>query len=143
MMSCFESRILERTIVFLVIWEQPKFMFSDYIWHDFSFLWSMKFYETHFCYVNLVIFLLFAIKFLEDGYGFSSSQIWMWKLDHKESWVPRNWCFWTVVLGKSLESPLDCKEINPRKSILNIHLKDWCWSWSSNALATWCEELTQ
>ena len=100
----------------------------------------MKFYETHFCYVNLVIFL-FAIKFLEDGYGFYSSQIWMWKLDHKEGWVPRNWCFWTVVLGKSLESPLDCKEINPRKSILNIHLKDWCWSWSSHTLATWCKDL--
>ena len=39
--------------------------------------------------------------------------IWMWELDHKESWVPKNWCFWTVVLEKTLESPLDCKEIQP------------------------------
>ena len=46
-------------------------------------------------------------------YGFSSSHVWMWELDHKESWVPKNWCFWTVVLEKTLESPLDCKEIKP------------------------------
>ena len=45
-------------------------------------------------------------------YG-SSSHVWMWELDHKESWVPKNWCFWTVVLEKTLESPLDCKEIQP------------------------------
>ena len=43
----------------------------------------------------------------------SSSHVWMWELDYKESWVPRNWCFWTVVLEKTLESPLDCKEIQP------------------------------
>ena len=43
--------------------------------------------------------------------GFSSSHAWMWELDHKESWAPKNWCFWTVVLKKILESPLDCKEI--------------------------------
>ena len=48
-----------------------------------------------------------------QGYGFSSSHIWMWELDHKESWAPKNWCFWTVVLEKTLESPLDCKEIKP------------------------------
>ena len=44
---------------------------------------------------------------------FSSSHVWMWELDHKESWVPKNWCFWTVVLEKTLESPLDCKQIQP------------------------------
>ena len=43
-----------------------------------------------------------------QGYGFSNSLIWMWELDHKESWAPKNWCFWTVVLEKTLESPLDC-----------------------------------
>ena len=48
-----------------------------------------------------------------QGYGFSSSHVWMWELDYKESWVPKNWCFWTVVLEKNLESPLDCKEIQP------------------------------
>ena len=46
-----------------------------------------------------------------QGYGFSSSHVWMWELDCEESWVLKNWCFWTVVLEKTLESPLDCKEI--------------------------------
>ena len=45
--------------------------------------------------------------------GFSSSHVWMWELDYKESWAPKNWCFWAVVLEKTLESPLDCKEIQP------------------------------
>ena len=48
-----------------------------------------------------------------QGYGFSSSHVWMWELDYTESWVPKNWCFWTVVLEKTLESPLDGKEIQP------------------------------
>ena len=46
-------------------------------------------------------------------YGFSSGHVWMWELDHKESWAPENWCFWAVVLEKTLESPLDSKEIQP------------------------------
>ena len=65
---------------------------------------------------------------------------------NKESWVPKNWCFWTVVLEKTLESFLDCKEIqwvHPRKPVLNIHWKDWCWSWNSNTLASWCSELAR
>ena len=52
-----------------------------------------------------------------QGYGFSSSHVWMWELDYNESWAAKNWCFWTVVLEKTLESPLDCKEIQP------VHLK--------------------
>ena len=48
-----------------------------------------------------------------QGCGFSSSHVWMWELDHKESRVPKNWRFWTVVLEKTLERPLDCKEIQP------------------------------
>ena len=48
-----------------------------------------------------------------QGYGFSSGHVWMWVLDYNESWLPKNWCFWTVVLEKTLESPLDCKEIQP------------------------------
>ena len=86
-----------------------------------------------------------------QGYGFSSSHVWMWELDHKESWVLKNWCFWIVVLEKALESPLDCKEIQPvhpkwNQSLIfigrtdaeapilwppdakNWHLKrPWCW----------------
>ena len=48
-----------------------------------------------------------------QGYGFSRSHVWRWELDYKESWVPKNWCFCTVALEKTLESPLDCKEIQP------------------------------
>ena len=56
----------------------------------------------------------FASKGLSSqSYGFSISHVWIWELDYKESWVLKNWCFWTVVLEKTLESPLDCKEIQP------------------------------
>ena len=48
-----------------------------------------------------------------QSYDFFSSHVWMWELDYKESWVQKNWCFWNVVLEKTLESPLDCKEIQP------------------------------
>ena len=54
-------------------------------------------------------------------YGFSSSHVWMWELDYKESWAQKNWCFWTSVLKKALESPLDYKEIQP------VHPKDQSW----------------
>ena len=49
----------------------------------------------------------------DQSYDFFSSHVWMWELDHKESWALNNWCFWTVVLDKTPESPLDCKEIQP------------------------------
>ena len=58
---------------------------------------------------------------LKKKKGFSSSQVWMRELDYKESWEPKNWCFWTVVLEKTLESPLDCKEVQP------VHPKDQSW----------------
>ena len=48
-----------------------------------------------------------------QSYGFSSGHVWMWELDYKENWAPKNWRFWTVVLKKTLESPLGCKEIKP------------------------------
>ena len=48
-----------------------------------------------------------------QGYGFSCGHVWMWELDYKESWAQKNWCFWTVVLEKTLKSPLDFKEIQP------------------------------
>ena len=74
--------------------------------------------------------------------GFTSSHVWIWELDHKEGWAPKNWCFHTVVLEDSWEGscPRDTKVINPvnpkRKSPLNIHWKEWCWS--SSILTTWC-----
>ena len=56
----------------------------------------------------------FANKGLyRQSYGVSSGHLWMWELDHKEVWAPKNWCFWTVVLEKTPEGPLDCKEIQP------------------------------
>ena len=56
----------------------------------------------------------FANKGLSsEGYGFSRGHVWMWELDYKESWAPKNWCFWTVVLEKTLESPLVWKLIQP------------------------------
>ena len=57
-----------------------------------------------------------------QSYSLSSSHVWMWELDYKEIWALKNWCFWTVVLEKTLESPLDCKEIQP------VHPKG-TWSW--------------
>ena len=83
----------------------------------------------------------FASKVLSSqSYGFSSSHVWMWELDYKESRLLKNWCFWTVVLEKTLESPLDSNEIQPVSHKGN-HQKDWCWSWNSNTLATWCNWL--
>ena len=69
----------------------------------------------------------------------------MWEVDHKEGWEPMNQCFQTVVLERTLESPVNYKEIqpvNPKGNQSNIHWKDWCWSWSSNTVATWCKEST-
>ena len=54
-----------------------------------------------------------------QSYGFFSSHAWMWKLDHKEGWVPKNWCFWIVVLKKTLQSPLDSKGIKPVNPEIN------------------------
>ena len=81
-----------------------------------------------------------------QSYGFFSSHVWMWELDYKESWALKNWCFWTVVLEKTLESPLECKEsqsVNPNGN------QSWIFIGSTDAkaetpifVATLCEELT-
>ena len=79
-----------------------------------------------------------------QGYGFSSSHVWMWELDHKEGGAPKNWCFQTVVLEKTLQSPLDPKKIKNQSILKEINpeylLEDWCWGWSSSTLATWGKE---
>ena len=89
----------------------------------------------------------------------SLGHVWMWELDCEESWAQKNWCFWTVVLEKTLESPLDCKEIQPvhpkgdqswvfsgrtdaKAEILTYWNKYWKYWNTSNTSATWCEELT-
>ena len=73
-----------------------------------------------------------------QSYGFSSGHVWMRNLHNKESWAPKNWCFWTVVQKDSWESLglQDQTSQSWRKSVLNIHWKNWCWSWNSNTLAT-------
>ena len=89
--------------------------------------------------------IILLTKVSSQSYGFSSSHVWMWELGHKEGWRPKNWCFWTVVLEKTLESPLDCKEIKP------IHPKgnqSWIFTGRTDTeaeapiLAIQCEELT-
>ena len=95
-----------------------------------------------------------------QGYGFSSSHVWMWEFDCEESWVPKNWCFWTVVLEKTLESPLDCKEIqlvhskgdqswvffgrNDAKAEIPVlwppHMKSWFIGKDSDAGRVWGQE---
>ena len=69
---------------------------------------------------------------LSQSSGLSRSHVWMWELDHKASWVPNNWCFWTVVLEKTLESPFDCKEIQP------VHPKvDQSWAVEAETPILW------
>ena len=77
-----------------------------------------------------------------QGYDFSSGCVWMWELDYEESWAPKNWCFWTVVLEKTLESPLDCKEIQtvcPKENQSWISIGRTDIEAETNTLATWCE----
>ena len=82
-----------------------------------------------------------------QGYVFfSSSHVWMWELDYKESWELKNWCF-KLWFWRRLREVLgwqgDPTSPSKRKSVLKIHWKDWYWSWNSKTLATWFIELTQ
>ena len=80
-----------------------------------------------------------------QGYGFSSSHVWLWDLDCKETWMLKDWCFelwfWRSLL-RVRWTERDPTSPSQRRSVLGVHWKDWCWSWNSNTLATWCEELT-
>ena len=74
-------------------------------------------------------------KTYSQGYGLPIGHIRLWALDRKAGRTPKNWCLWTVVLKKTLENPLDSKRSNQSilgRSTLNIHWKDWYWSWSSS-----------
>ena len=87
---------------------KDAYPFEGKLWPTYTAYWKARHY-----FVNKGPF--------SQGYGFSSGHVWMWELDYKQSWVQKNWCFWTVlwywrrsvVLEKTLESPLDCKEIQP------------------------------
>ena len=72
----------------------------------------MYFWESN-LYSRFLIFAFWCKGPSSQGYGFSSGHVWMWELDCEESWAPKNRCFWTVVLEKTLKSPLDSKEIQP------------------------------
>ena len=89
----------------------------------------------------------YVVEWKKPNYdnSFSSSHVWMWEWDHKEGWALKNWCFWIVVL-KTLESPLDCKEIKPVNPKGN---QSWIFIGGTDAevklsktLTTWCKELT-
>ena len=80
------------------------------------------------------------------GYGFSSAHVWMWQLDCEESWALKNWCFWTVMLEKTLENPLDCKEIRSNQSTLKeinpeYSLKALMLKLKLQYFGHWCKEL--
>ena len=91
----------------------------------FLWFWSKLFFINSICQLGNVFEgkqkvvawtlsnLLSRYYMSSQGYGFSSGHVWMWELDCEESWELKNWCFWTMVLEKTLESPLDCKEIQP------------------------------
>ena len=86
-------------------WLQP--------WNEYTLVTRKKFYDKPRQHIKML-----RHQFANKGpygqrYGISSSHVWMWKLDYEESWLLKNWCFWTVVLEKTLESPLDSKEIKP------------------------------
>ena len=78
-------------------------------------------YRSQFMFILIFLNIYFSYRMIfccgvQSRLWFSSSHVWMWELDCEESWVPKNWCFWTVVLEKTLESSLDCKEIQPVNS---------------------------
>ena len=109
-------------------------MFLWYLWFSWRDRQCIKKQRHHFAYK----------VHIGQSYGSSSSHVWTWELDHKEGQLPKYWCFWKVVLEKTLESPLDRKEIkpiNPKGNQLWIFIgRTDAGSWSSNILATWCEQ---
>ena len=105
---------------------------------DFTFFTILRTKKSRDITLSTKVCLVKAMVFPVVMYGCES-----W--DCEESWAPKNWCFWTVVLEKALDSPLDCKEIQPVHSKGDqswVFWKDWCWSWNSNTLVTWCIELS-
>ena len=97
-----------------LFWGAPKslqmVMAAMKLKHAYSF--EGKLWPTEIAYSKAET-LLCWLRSSSQGYGFSCGHVWMWELDCEEGWVLKNWCFWAVVLEKTLESPLDCKEIQP------------------------------
>ena len=101
-------------------WKLREFIFfgskitedGDYSHEIYRFLWK-KSYDKPRQYIKKQRHYITNKGPYSQKYGFSSSHVWMWELDHKEGWVLKNWCFLTVMLEKTLESPVDSKEIKP------------------------------
>ena len=98
-------------------WEAPNFSclstkYKFYFITTYSRVFSNKYFKGIWGCLYFFLFILLKGP-SSQSYGFSRSHVWMWELDHKEGWVPKNWCFWTAVLEKTLDSPLDGKEIQP------------------------------
>ena len=95
-------------------WQEREELLKDWSIRCWQALWLPRLAFIHSLVWNFYLFCAFASRGpSSQNYGFSSSHVWLWELDCKESWALKNWCFWTVVLEKSLESPLDCREIKP------------------------------
>ena len=127
------------SFIYWASWKKKKFNLLSR--HCLLFLHKLTWYILKY----LFLVLYFKISDFCQWFPNSGSYVRMWELDYEENWEPKNWCFWTVVLEKTLENPSGSKEIrpvNPRgnQSILNIHWK--AWYWSSSSLVTWCKELT-
>ena len=123
-------------------WPRNSFLHSI-LWNSCSVYYTLENAEPE--RLILVLYLQRTLVCLIKAIVFSSGHICMWELGYEEGWALKNWCFWTVVLERTLGSPLDCREIKPinlREIRPGCSLKDWCWGWNSKALATWCEELT-
>ena len=110
MLSCFSCVRLSATPWTIALSAPLSMWFSKQeCWRRLPFPPPILLYTLLQCWND---FFYFANKGTSSqSYGFSSSHVWMWEFDYKERWVPKNWYFWTVVLEKTLESPLDCKEI--------------------------------
>ena len=106
--------------IFFLLWKVPPWIIAYYIIYFTTMLYcGFKYASFYICHIPQIWGSLQNIAdkcSSSQSYGFSS-HVWMWELDYKESWALKNWCFWTVVLDKTLESPLDCKEtkwVNPK-----------------------------
>ena len=119
-----ESSPLDCPVIIILMFKLTRFclrcpfkLASVSFWHVFPTLWK-KSYDQPRQHIKKQRHYFANKGVSSHGYGFSSSHVWMWELDYKESWVTKNWWFWTVVLEKTLEHPLDSKEIQP------VHLKE-------------------
>ena len=103
-----------------------------------------KLWQTYTKFLKVETFLCWKFQY-NQSYDFSSCHVWMWQLHHKEWWAMNSWWFWTLVLDKSVESDLDCKETHPvilKEINPEYFWKNQCWNWTSNTLANWCEVRT-